>query len=150
MTPKKWVFPLDPVPAARPKVGRYGAYYPARYETFRKAAFKLVRQVVGTEFTPASCAVEVNVLFLRERPKKTERLAPQGDIDNYQKAIFDSLNEVVWADDDQIVEVHARKGWAAPGKPGRIEVTMKEYREKATKKRRADRTTRPPVATGGG
>lgn len=31
------------------------------------------------------------------------------DIDNLEKGIFDSLNKIVWYDDNQLVDVHCRK-----------------------------------------
>ena len=35
------------------------------------------------------------------------RPARRGDIDGYFKATFDSLNGIAWADDSQVVELHA-------------------------------------------
>jgi crossover junction endodeoxyribonuclease RusA len=35
------------------------------------------------------------------------RPARRGDIDGYFKAAFDSLNGIAWADDSQVVELHA-------------------------------------------
>lgn len=118
-----WSFPIDPVPAARIKQGRYGAYYPKTYEAFRRTARELVKKVVG-KWKPVACALALEIIFLREQPKKTEREYPRGDVDNYSKSILDSLNEVAWNDDDQIVELHAYKRWADKGQPGSILVNI--------------------------
>lgn len=44
---------------------------------------------------------EVAVTFTAYRPRKI------GDLDNLQKAVFDSLKGFAWNDDKQIVEYHA-------------------------------------------
>lgn len=46
-----------------------------------------------------------------------------GDIDNYIKAVLDALNEIVWADDRQIVEIHAYKHKSARE---RVEIEVEE------------------------
>lgn len=37
------------------------------------------------------------------------RPSRRGDLDNVLKALLDSLTGIVWADDSQIVEIHARR-----------------------------------------
>jgi len=74
-------------------------------------------------------AVDVDfVSELSESSKGARASSPLGmdwrpisdDIDNLQKAVFDALNGVLWADDRQIVEVRTRKLFASravrPGK----------------------------------
>lgn len=45
------------------------------------------------------------------------------DTDNMLKLILDALNKVAWADDDQVVEIAARKRQAQPGQ-ARTEVLV--------------------------
>lgn len=33
----------------------------------------------------------------------------RGDLDNFLKVLFDALNGLAWADDGQVVEIHARR-----------------------------------------
>lgn len=51
-------------------------------------------------------------IFVR-RPKKTKLIAPRADIDNFLKAIFDSMNGKLWEDDKQIHTVYATKQWTS-------------------------------------
>lgn len=44
----------------------------------------------------------VSSKFIVAPPKKTNRISPRGDVDNYFKTL-DVLNRFVWWDDDQIV-----------------------------------------------
>jgi Holliday junction resolvase RusA-like endonuclease len=46
------------------------------------------------------------------------------DIDNLEKAVYDALNQIVYVDDRQICEVHARKIIVARGEEPRVEVTI--------------------------
>lgn len=65
--------------------------------------------------------LRLDVTFFREIPKSHSRkrrdemdgmytdVTP--DLDNYEKAVYDSLNKRVWNDDCQIVEHTTRKVW---------------------------------------
>ncbi len=51
---------------------------------------------------PLSGPLVVSSKFVVAPPKKTKRISPRGDVDNYFKTL-DVLNGFVWWDDDQIV-----------------------------------------------
>ena len=69
--------------------------------------------------TPSESLLDVDVGFYIGMPKswsKKKRKLKNGqycdnnaDLDNYEKAIFDSLNKVLYVDDRQIVEISSRK-----------------------------------------
>jgi Holliday junction resolvase RusA-like endonuclease len=40
---------------------------------------------------------------------------PSGDVDNYAKSALDGLNNVVWEDDKQVVQLAATKRWGEAG-----------------------------------
>ena len=102
-------FPLEPVPASRPRVTGWGAYYGKRYTSFRKQAESVVPEVFTGQ--PLAGTLEVIVTFFCKRPKTTKREEPMGDVDNYVKAILDSCNGKVFEDDDQIKRITAIKRW---------------------------------------
>lgn len=101
-----WTFflPLDPVPASRPRFTRTGRiYYGKNYNRFRREAAALLERWVppSSEF-PLHGPLAVAARFVVSSPKKTKRVAPRGDVDNYFKTL-DVLNGFVWHDDDQLV-----------------------------------------------
>ena len=114
----EWSFPISPVAASRPRVSRHGAYFTGPYKKFRTAMIDIVPDVLGDGFIPMDSAIAVDVEVYVKRPKKTKLSAPRADIDNYLKAIFDSLNGKLWDDDKQIIKVYAVKQWAAEDSDG--------------------------------
>lgn len=117
----RFVFDIDPVPASRPRVTRWGnrVYYEKTYERFRTEMGKLLR---GKRLNPPiSAPVKTDITFWIPIPKsysKKKRAEIKGthcvgisDIDNFEKALYDSLNDVTWDDDKQVVEHHTRKMW---------------------------------------
>lgn len=94
---------LDPVPAARPRVGRYGTYYPKSYARFMKAAEEeLYPLSVGQE--PTDETVYVSVMCVASKPKSGTLPHPRGDVDNYAKAVLDAItkSQLIWCDDKQV------------------------------------------------
>ena len=100
-------FPIEPVPASRPRVSKWGTYYGKRYSEFRKVAAQVVPEIYSG--LPLNGTLEVTVTFYCKRPKTTKREEPRGDVDNYVKAILASLNGKVFEDDDQIKRITATK-----------------------------------------
>ena len=107
--------PLAPVACSRPRVTRNGVYYSDRYNTFRKQSKALLmnqckmtipkEQLVHVEYTFVSRRQSNNCKgggrqFKRSRP----------DLDNYIKAINDSLQAAgIIEDDSQIVSLSGQK-----------------------------------------
>jgi Holliday junction resolvase RusA-like endonuclease len=124
--PECWqiVLALDPVPAARPRVGKFGTYYPKTYSRFKLQADELLAPLAEGR-TPSTELFYVNVEFIGEKPKSTILPAPKGDIDNYVKAALDAVTKAqcMWSDDRQVVGLHAVKRWAREGEENRIVIT---------------------------
>ena len=104
---------LAPVPAARVKHSRWGAYYPARYETFRQECKHWLQKHLKGPILKGE--LEVISTFVCKRPKNPTNQYPRGDIDNFEKALYDAINasEMVWVDDTQISRVKADKRYTA-------------------------------------
>jgi len=122
----EWTFPISPVAASRPRVSRRGAYFTGPYKAFRTDMIELVPEVLGEGFIPFSRPVRVDIECFVKQPKKTKLDAPRADIDNYLKAIFDSLNGKMWDDDTQIISVYATKQWAPKGEEGYFTIGVDE------------------------
>ena len=109
-------FNINPVPASRPRVARWSTYYPKKYTKFKKDMKALTSEL---NQTPSDKLVCVGLEFMIEIPKSWSKkkrnnydntyCSNNADIDNYIKAILDSLNGVFFIDDKQVVEVFARK-----------------------------------------
>lgn len=115
-------FNINPVPASRPRVSRWSTYYPKKYTKFKKDMEALTSEM---ETTPSEKLVSVELEFGIMIPKswskkKKEELnntycSNNSDIDNYIKAILDSLNGIVYIDDKQVVELFAKKIYSEEG-----------------------------------
>lgn len=126
----KIVFDIEPVPASRPRVTRWGVHYLKTYEQFRTDMVKLL---YGVKRTLLAEPLRLDVSFFIRIPKsfsKKKRDAMDGtycvstmDLDNLEKAVYDSMNGHVYKDDKQIVEHTTRKKWVKDNP--RIEVTIK-------------------------
>lgn len=92
------------------------AYTP---ETTRKYIDMLKAEINRTwPNKPLSGAIAVSVEAIFNLPKRAgERPfhVQRPDADNIAKAVLDSLNGIVFADDAQVVELHATKVWAIDG-----------------------------------
>ena len=98
------VVPLNPVPASRPRVSKWGTYYLKTYTKWMKQAkLHLPDGVDDPHYDKHPVAVLTE--FVVKRPQRTKREWPIGDIDNYEKAAWDAITKcrAVWDDDDQIL-----------------------------------------------
>ena len=112
-------FNIIPVPASRPRVTRLSTYYGKKYTNFKEEMLSLTSDIV---FTPLEGNIFAQLQFNVPIPKswtKKKKEAKNGaycdnhaDIDNYCKAILDSLNGVYYEDDKQIVMLQATMLWA--------------------------------------
>lgn len=112
--------PFEPVPAARPKVSRFGTYYPTKYKNFKKDIDPVIRE--RWAYDAIDFPINVQVLVICQRPKTTKLPFPKGDWDNFGKAVTDAMNGIVYTDDWLIQDGRTAKAWAEPGEPGRIMV----------------------------
>ena len=107
----EWLFPVSPVAASRPRVSRHGAYYTGPYKYFRQEMAEVVPLILGESFIPLTGSLKVEVEIFIKQPKKTRLVAPKADIDNFVKAVFDCLNDRLWEDDKQVIQLYAVKQW---------------------------------------
>lgn len=119
----KFVFPIAPVAQARPRASRtkFGVrmYDPVRVKQFKLDLGMLARQQWHQE--PLQGPLKVTLEFYRgmqkSLSKKEQALRLSGahrpivkpDLSNYIKSFEDGLNGLIWADDNEIVEMVARK-----------------------------------------
>lgn len=104
--------PVKPIPASRPKVGRWGAYYPKPYKDWLEQAVRLVRP--GRLNPQSDSRFVVLVDSVLPRPKTSILDLPIGDVDNYAKGPLDVISKVggYWLDDRQVQLLLSNKDWA--------------------------------------
>ena len=114
----EWQFNINPVAASRPRVSRWGAFYVGTYKVFREIAAEAVWNTIGNGFVPLSNSLSVSIELYIKRPKKTDKEYPRPDIDNFAKAILDTMNGKIWEDDTQIISLYVTKQWAEKDSEG--------------------------------
>jgi Holliday junction resolvase RusA-like endonuclease len=110
-----------PTPASRPRVTRWGTYYPKTYQTFLKeAAQSLAKIKAQVTDAPLACIVECVV----SKPRTGKLLSPKGDADNYAKGPLDALTKAAkfWNDDSQVHLLIAVKRYAQPGEDAGVAI----------------------------
>jgi len=128
-----------PVPKGRPRFARRGkfvsTYSPKTTVDYEDKVTESAKQAMGSS-EPLNGPVEAFIHITLPIPasyskKRTqaclsgeERPIKRSDIDNYCKAIFDGMNGIIFADDSQVVALHAHKVY---GTVGLVEVLVREH-----------------------
>lgn len=114
--------PLEPVPASRPRVTRWGTYHAKPYKQWLDAAEAHLPGLTDLIGPDANLLVIVESICTRAKTSKLVR--PKGDADNYAKGPLDAITHSsgYWKDDVQVVDLVSRKRFAAKGEPARTVV----------------------------
>jgi Holliday junction resolvase RusA-like endonuclease len=122
----------DPIAKARPRFriskSKTGKPYPRAYQNQESEEGKFLAQILDRMpncFSPTTAPLRITMRFYIKIPvsfsKKKRALAECGliyptgrpDLDNYAKFILDLLNEILWQDDAQVVEMVAMKAYSS-------------------------------------
>jgi crossover junction endodeoxyribonuclease RusA len=95
------VIPGEPVGKGRPRLGKGRTYTPAQTEAAEvEVGWRTKLQLPSGYEVDDEHEFVLDARF--ELGNKRRR-----DVDNLVKLVMDALNEIVWKDDSQVVEVHA-------------------------------------------
>jgi len=129
----KAVILVEPYPKGRPKIATVGkhaiAYTPKKTRLAEADIKAAIRNKIAKakRFGPGEALV-LWVTFYVVRPKsaakKVKYPVKRPDLDNYLKTLLDALDKFAFPDDAQIVNIHAKKAFAAAGTPPRIEFVL--------------------------
>ena len=125
----RFEFDIEPVEQARPRATRMGKgirlYDPKKVTVFKKRLGLLARQqMLDRGLDPFDGPLEVRMGFYRpvqtsvSKKERSRRLSGvhrptvKPDLDNYIKSTSDALNGILWADDNLIVSLEAKKFYA--------------------------------------
>lgn len=125
----RFEFDIDPVEQARPRATRMGKgirlYDPKKVTIFKRQLGMLAKQqMLNRGLEPFDGPLEVCMEFYRpvqaslSRKERARRLSGvhrptvKPDLDNYIKSTSDALNGILWADDNLIISLEAKKFYA--------------------------------------
>ena len=137
----KFKFEIEPVEQARPRAVRFGKgvrmYDPKKVAVYKKQLGYLARQAMQERgLEPFDGPLEVRFEFYRsvqtsiskkERARRllgAHRPTVKPDLDNYIKSASDALNGIIWADDNLIISLEAKKFYA---EQPRLMVEVREW-----------------------
>lgn len=115
--------PLKPNASQRSRAtcrGRFASVYlDPKYRVWRAEAEALLVDIAATEDfrDVAEQPVRITAEVVVARPKTTKLDYPRGDLDNYEKGLWDAITATGkwWKDDTQIVDNRTTKRWSRPG-----------------------------------
>ena len=114
----EFVVPGRPVPKGRPRLGVRGrkafVYTPPATKEYEKLV-GWVAKAAGCRSVKMPVAVVLDI-YVRRRM----------DVDNVAKSVLDGLTGVAYEDDDQVVELLARKHRVKAAAEGRVEIEIRE------------------------
>ena len=113
--------PLTPVPFTRVMANGKRRYNSARYTEFKDELGFFAFQAMGGR-EPFKGCVRVSAEFYKKRRGVSK--GSWGDVDNFLKAVLDSLIGICYVDDGQVIQVSAAKAYGDP----RIVIEVEEVR----------------------
>ena len=134
---------LEPMAQSRPRFARRGrgvvAYEKKEMKIWRAECSRLIKETFGSDRL-IETPLKIDVIFYIQPPKyisskkrlkeklEAEKIfcGKKPDIDNYLKALLDSMTGIVFKDDGQVVECRTRKLYSPNP---RIEFTIEEILE---------------------
>jgi Holliday junction resolvase RusA-like endonuclease len=130
MMTSKLHFNTKPVPAARARISRHGAYFPKTYTDFRNELYRELMRV-KKQYPKTFSAYKVEIEFICKRPKNPSNKYPVGDIDNYLKGPLDAITkaEMFWEDDIQVICLSGTKRYQKPKEDFGMKITIHELNE---------------------
>lgn len=119
----KFTAPIKPLPFPRPRFDSRSkqTFNPERYREF-KDELGLMARLAMKGAAPFTGEIKLHADFYRPKPKRSKHVSFIGDVDNYLKAVLDSLIGIAYVDDRQVVDISGRKIF---GKP-HIEIELEE------------------------
>ena len=115
--------PVQPKPTPRPRVSKFGAYYPADYKAYVK---RLLAAIPPAAF-PLMGELLIEIECVCPTIQKSKFTTPAGDVDNLAKGLLDVLTQQgYYGDDRQIVDCHITKRFPEAGEAPCFNVNIQD------------------------
>ncbi len=102
-----------PVPAARPKVSKFGVYYPKAHTVYKNMLESMLPQFLTTTLDQP---MEVRMMFVVNRYKTSDYPTIRADVDNLAKLPLDCMTTCkFWTDDALVVALVSMKRFCRVG-----------------------------------
>ena len=119
----------EPVPASRPRVGKFGTYYPETHKRYEGVLMKVLSQVLG--LTHAG-AVALRIMCVMPRYKTSTFPVHRADVDNLAKLPMDCMTAMktedgqpkVWSDDCMVVHLEASTRFTRDGEQPHTKIKL--------------------------
>lgn len=129
--------PVEPTACPRPRVSKFGTYYPKTYTEYQKKASSWLHNNISDDvFDATEAPLEITYTFVHSRPKymstkkySADRLlhTKRPDVDNLIKSVNDTLQSTgIIKDDSQIYSCTGIKYYAAVAETPAIHITIKK------------------------
>lgn len=120
--------PTKPQPASRPRISRYGNYYPKAYTDFRKEIYQFFKTIQKDHEAIDKVSFKIELEIICKKPRIPTNKYPRGDVDNYVKAYLDSITyaQLFWVDDIQVTELVASKRYQKKGEEYGAFITVQQ------------------------
>ena len=132
-------YDLEVIPYARPRKGKYGAFYNPR-QKYKKDLVKLFSNDFDSSIFPIKGEVSLSFVFGINPPLDIKNskskmsliieniLHPitRPDTDNYIKPILDALNGILYEDDGQVYKISATKKYTTDKPYLKIKIKFRE------------------------
>ena len=128
---------IEPVAKGRPRFTKRGhTYTPAKTKNYEKI---IKAELMARHPDQLEGACHLDMTFVRPIPKSWSKKKKQQaidheirpvtrpDLDNYEKAVMDAANDVLYKDDSQIVSKHTRKVY---GETPKVIIKIEEIKDR--------------------
>lgn len=120
----------DPVACPRPRVTRFGVYYPKKYQEYKDYLELYLKSLNIKQLDEKALylKVEFNIQIPNSLSKKKKQelngtyVTKKPDIDNYLKSIMDGMNGIIYKDDNQIASINIIKKYVIEKPSSKIEI----------------------------
>jgi len=116
-----------PLPAPRPRFGKYGTYNKKEYTEY-KQKIAWMYKVRGGKMHDGVVNIKIDFFFMvpkswsKKKKESMDGYLPRADVDNLTKAVLDALNGVAYKDDKQVQSLFVRKQYSASSDVVMVEV----------------------------